>query len=107
MFRFLSAFIVVIAWSVALAIPPPAPNADAAATIISNTFTDDGAGNFAYAYETSNKIKAEAKGHLKEITIENGTKSQNEVQEGSFSFVGTDGQTYEIKWIADENGDLK
>lgn len=79
---------------------------DSEATIISNTFTDDGAGNFAFQYETSNAIKGEAKGNLKTITNADGNDGQGEVQQGSYSYVGDDGKTYQLKWVADENGEF-
>ncbi|CAH1716264.1 unnamed protein product [Chironomus riparius] len=107
MFKFLTALTAVICISLAF---PQAPDAsassskDAEAVVISNTGSDDSAGNFASNFETSNNIKSEAKGSLRELTSENGTKTFGEVQEGSYSYVGDDGKTYAVKWIADENG---
>ena len=90
---------------------PAAASADAQATIVSSSFTDDGAGNFAYAYETSNTIKANAKGQLKDISIPAGADAsaastgKGEVQEGSFSYTAPDGTPITVTWIADENGE--
>ena len=77
---------------------------DASAVVVSNTVTDDAAGNFAANYETSNNIKSDATGSLKKLTSENGTETFGEVQQGSYSYVGDDGKTYTVNWIADENG---
>ena len=110
MFKFLTALTAVICISLAL---PQAPESstssskDAQAVVVSNTLNDDAAGNFAANYETSNNIKSDAKGTLKELSSENGTKTFGEVQEGSYSYVGDDGKTYAVKWIADENGKVK
>jgi hypothetical protein len=107
MFKFL--ILSILAVSV-MALPQQAPpaaassSADASATVLSNSFTDDGAGNFAYNYETSNQIKANAEGHPKQISDPDGKQQQGEVQQGSYSFLAPDGQTYNIEWIADENG---
>ncbi|KAG5668514.1 hypothetical protein PVAND_016453 [Polypedilum vanderplanki] len=92
------------AGATAVAVSSGSSNLDASATIITNNFTDDGAGNFAYNYETSNQIKADAKGSPKEIPDADGKPQQGEVQQGSFSFVAPDGQTYSVQWIADEKG---
>ncbi|KAG5671146.1 hypothetical protein PVAND_001359 [Polypedilum vanderplanki] len=89
------------------------PSADAQATIISNTFADDGAGNFNFAFETSNGIKEQASGQLKDVTVPvydtNGQKTGDqpgkaEVQTGSFSYTAPDGTPITVQWTADENG---
>jgi len=108
MFKFLTTLTALVC--ISLAFPQaPKPSAssskDAAASIVSNTTTDDGAGNFVFSFETSNGIKEETKGSLKKIKTENGTEVFGEVQQGSYSYVGDDGKTYELKWIADENGE--
>jgi hypothetical protein len=80
--------------------PQQQSSADAQATLVSNTFADDGAGNFNFAFETSNGIKEQASGQLKDITVptydEGGQKtgdqqSKGEVQTGSFSYTAPDG----------------
>jgi Insect cuticle protein len=77
--------------------------ADATATVLSNTFADDGAGNFNTAFETSNGIKQAAQGSLKDISVPitdgNGVRTgdqpgKGETQQGSFSFTAPDGQVY-------------
>ncbi|XP_026276157.1 larval cuticle protein 65Ag1-like [Frankliniella occidentalis] len=57
-------------------------------------------GSFTYEYETENGIKADARGNL----VNAGSENEALNQQGSFSFVADDGQTYSITWVADENG---
>lgn len=68
-------------------------SADAAAQILrsNSEVTADG---FAYDFETSNGIRADAQG-----VATNGVQSQ-----GSFAYKGDDGQDYSITYTADENG---
>lgn len=77
-----------------------APGADAQATLVSSTFADDGAGNFNFAFETSNGIKEQASGQLKDVQVPtfdaSGQKTGDqpgkaEVQTGSFSYNAPDG----------------
>ncbi|XP_017010502.2 larval cuticle protein 65Ag1-like [Drosophila takahashii] len=56
--------------------------------------------SFAYNWETSDGQAAQAAGQLKNI----GTEQEALAVKGSFSFVGDDGQTYTVNYIADENG---
>ncbi|KAG5668513.1 hypothetical protein PVAND_016452 [Polypedilum vanderplanki] len=79
-------------------------NPDASATVVTSSYSDDAAGNFAYNYEISNQIKFDTKGSPKQITDADGKQQQGEIQQGSYSFVAPDGQTYTVEWIADENG---
>ncbi|CAG9810015.1 unnamed protein product [Chironomus riparius] len=83
---------------------PQGQSTDGQAQTLSNTSSDDGVGNFAYAFETSNSIKAEAKGSLKQLKDDQGKETAGEVQQGSYSWTDASGTTYEVKWIADENG---
>ncbi|XP_047031515.1 pupal cuticle protein 36-like [Helicoverpa zea] len=68
-------------------------SADANAQILklNNEVTAEG---FAYDFETSNGIRADAQG-----VATNGVQSQ-----GSFAYKGDDGQDYSIQYTADENG---
>lgn len=56
--------------------------------------------SFHYVSETSDGSSQQASGQLKQL----GPDDFAIVQQGQFSYVGDDGQTYTIKWIADENG---
>lgn len=52
------------------------------------------------SYETSNGIRADEQGYLKNP----GTQSEAQVMQGSYSYTGPDGIVYTITYIADENG---
>ncbi|XP_070506386.1 endocuticle structural glycoprotein SgAbd-5-like [Chironomus tepperi] len=112
MFRFFVATLLV-AYVYALPQQAAAPSADAGATLVSNTFADDGAGNFNFAFETSNGIKEQAQGQLKDVQVPvfdtNGQKTGDqpgkaEVQTGQFSYTAPDGTPITVQWVADENG---
>lgn len=106
-------FIVVIACA-ALALARPQENpSTTAASILEYTQGDDGAGNFNFAFKTSDGINEQAQGNLKDITVpkydENGQRVGDEqakglVQQGSYSYTAPDGQQITVNWIADENG---
>lgn len=49
------------------------------------------------------QIKSES-GSLKEVTGEDGEKTQVIVVTGAYSFIGPDGQTYWVNYTADEFG---
>ena len=55
---------------------------------------------FNYSFEQSDGQKREEQAELKNAGTENEAISVR----GSFSFVGDDGQTYTVTYIADENG---
>ncbi|XP_045498191.1 cuticle protein CP14.6-like [Colias croceus] len=55
---------------------------------------------YRYGYETSNGIKGEESGVLKNA----GREDEGLEVQGSHSYIGNDGQTYSIKYIANENG---
>ena len=112
MFRFCVVATLLIAY--VYAFPQQAaqpPSADASATLVSNTFADDGAGNFNFAFETSNGIKEQAQGQLKDVQVPvydtNGQKTGDqpgkaEVQTGQFSYTAPDGTPIAVQWVADE-----
>lgn len=53
-----------------------------------------------YSYETSNGIRADQQGYLKNP----GSQVEAQVMQGSYSYTGPDGNVYTITYIADENG---
>ncbi|XP_045526222.1 cuticle protein 3-like [Pieris brassicae] len=56
---------------------------------------------FHYAYETSDGTKAEQNGRV----LPGSTPEEGSIQvSGSYSYIGDDGQTYSVSYIADENG---
>ncbi|KAH8364466.1 hypothetical protein KR084_007227 [Drosophila pseudotakahashii] len=62
--------------------------------------SDVGPENFQYEWKTSDGQAAEAQGHLNNV----GSDHESLAVKGSYSFVGDDGQTYVVNYIADENG---
>ncbi|CAD7004128.1 larval cuticle protein 8-like [Ceratitis capitata] len=56
--------------------------------------------SYQYAQETSNGIRSEESGQVKNL----GTEQEAISVQGSYSYVGDDGQTYTVNYIADENG---
>lgn len=53
-----------------------------------------------YSYETSNRITAQEQGQLNNA----GTDNEAIAVRGQFQYVGPDGVTYTVTYIADENG---
>ncbi|KAL7028348.1 hypothetical protein ACKWTF_005809 [Chironomus riparius] len=114
MFRFFVATTLLVAYVYAFPQQAAQPaSADGAATLLSSTFADDGAGNFNFAFETSNGIKEQAQGQLKDVQVPvfdtNGQKTGDqpgkaEVQTGQFSYTAPDGTPITVQWVADENG---
>ncbi|XP_045472422.1 endocuticle structural glycoprotein SgAbd-5-like [Harmonia axyridis] len=59
-----------------------------------------GQGTYNFAFKTSDGSQRQEKAELKNP----GGKDESIVVEGSYTFIGTDGNTYTINYIADENG---
>ncbi|KAH8274257.1 hypothetical protein KR026_001631 [Drosophila bipectinata] len=92
--KFLIVFVALFALAVAA---PPAPQSDAQ---ILKSVLDVGTQSFKYDWETSDGQAAQAAGELKNI----GTENEAIAVRGSYRFVADDGVTYEVTYIADENG---
>ncbi|EDW50669.1 larval cuticle protein 65Ag1 [Drosophila sechellia] len=90
--KFLIVFVALFA--VALA----APAAQEAEILRSNS--DVGSESFKYEFEITDGQAAQAEGQLKNIGSENEAISVH----GYYRFVADDGVTYEVQYIADENG---
>jgi hypothetical protein len=56
-------------------------------------------GAFDYSFETENGIKQETVGRMKKIG-----NVEVVVMRGSYEYIGADGLTYKVTWVADENG---
>ncbi|XP_065361345.1 larval cuticle protein 65Ag1-like [Calliphora vicina] len=56
--------------------------------------------NFSYSLQTSDGKTAEEQGHLENA----GTEDEAISVRGSYSYIGDDGQTYQVNYIADRNG---
>ncbi|CAG4937512.1 endocuticle structural glycoprotein ABD-5-like isoform X3 [Colias croceus] len=59
-----------------------------------------GLGNYRYAYEQNDGTKQEQQGEI----INEGREDESLVVRGSFSWVGPDGVTYKVTYVADSNG---
>ncbi|KAH8406829.1 hypothetical protein KR222_005511 [Zaprionus bogoriensis] len=62
--------------------------------------SDVGPDGFNYGYENSDGSSQDAQGETKNLGTENEALSVR----GSYKFIGDDGVTYEVTYIADENG---
>ncbi|XP_055373329.1 larval cuticle protein 65Ag1-like [Condylostylus longicornis] len=59
-----------------------------------------GVDSYKWGYEQSNGQKHDESGQLKNA----GSENEGIAVQGSFSYVGDDGQTYSVNYVADENG---
>ncbi|KAJ3653982.1 hypothetical protein Zmor_013200 [Zophobas morio] len=91
--------IVVVAALLAVALARP-QNRDADAQIVRADTDNIGVGGYKYSYETSNGISSDEQGEVKN----EGREDESIAVRGQFSFVGPDGVTYTVQYIADENG---
>ncbi|XP_055595039.1 cuticle protein CP14.6-like [Uranotaenia lowii] len=80
--------------------PAPYGGPEAGAVILNQVYEPNPDGSYIYSYETSNGIRAEQRGFLKNP----GTPGEAQVMQGSYSYTGPDGVVYTINYIADENG---
>ncbi|KAH8379235.1 hypothetical protein KR009_003833 [Drosophila setifemur] len=92
--KFLIVFVALFALAVAA---PPQRSGEA---YILKQDADVGPENFVFGYETSDGQSANAAGVLNNV----GTDHESLAVKGAYSFVGDDGQTYTVTYIADENG---
>ncbi|XP_022919794.1 pupal cuticle protein 27-like [Onthophagus taurus] len=72
-------------------------NPEARANLIKFDNNNDGSGNYHFDFETENRIRHEEHGQIKQ-------DGEAVVVQGSYSYVGDDGKTYTVTYIADENG---
>lgn len=75
-------------------------SAEARANILRFNNENNGDGNYRFEYETENKISQQEVGQVKNV----GPDGDATVVEGTYSYVGDDGHTYTVNYIADENG---
>ncbi|XP_059612573.1 flexible cuticle protein 12-like [Phlebotomus argentipes] len=85
---------------VALAAPPRQVDADRNAVVLRYESDNIGVDGYRFAYETSNGLAQQEEAQLKNV----GTEHEALVVRGSFSYVGPDGVTYVVNYVADENG---
>ncbi|KAJ8956822.1 hypothetical protein NQ318_014236 [Aromia moschata] len=79
--------------------PPRYPKDYGASKIVSHE-NNIGYGNYNFSYETSDGSHREEKAELKNA----GTENEAIAVYGSYTYVGTDGVTYKVTYVADENG---
>ncbi|KAF2887225.1 hypothetical protein ILUMI_18948 [Ignelater luminosus] len=79
---------------------PPPYDASRSATILRHDNNNIGIGNYDFAYQTSDGISREERAELKNV----GSANEALVVQGQYSYVGDDGVTYTVNYIADENG---
>jgi len=96
--------VVAVSFLIAVTLAYPQSQQDKDATLVSSVFADDGAGNVNYAFESSNGIKQQASGQLKEVpdSSGNGQQVKTEALTGSFSYSSPDGTPITVTWVADE-----
>ncbi|XP_052870123.1 endocuticle structural glycoprotein SgAbd-2-like [Anopheles cruzii] len=110
MMKFIAVFAALIVVTSAQIRPLPLPlrnpgvygggGPEASAVILNQVYEPNPDGSYIYSYETSNGIRAEQRGFLKNP----GTPGEAQVMQGSYSYTGPDGVVYTISYIADENG---
>ncbi|XP_034483004.1 larval cuticle protein 65Ag1-like [Drosophila innubila] len=69
-------------------------------TEIVRSESDVGPESYSYSFETSDGQSAQEQGELENPGSEHEAISVH----GSYKYIGDDGQTYEITYVADENG---
>ncbi|XP_014094503.1 larval cuticle protein 65Ag1 [Bactrocera oleae] len=89
--------IVFVAVCIVSAIAAPAPQQEVQVLRYDSDVEPEG---YKFLVETSDGKLHEEEGKLKDV----GTDHEAIVVRGSFSYVGDDGQTYTVTYIADENG---
>merc|ERR1712098_529518 len=67
--------------------------------ILKSVFTGPQDGNYAYNFETENGISQDVEGRMKMVE-----DSPVYVMQGTYSYIGTDGNTWKVEWYADETG---
>ncbi|GJQ70335.1 hypothetical protein Trydic_g22770 [Trypoxylus dichotomus] len=75
-------------------------NPESSATVLRNELNILGSGSYNYAYETSNGIAGQEQGHINN----EGRPDEALSVRGQYSYQGTDGKTYNVFYIADDNG---
>ncbi|XP_017775293.1 PREDICTED: pupal cuticle protein 20-like [Nicrophorus vespilloides] len=80
--------------------PTKYQSAEAGAAILRFNNQNQGDGSYKFEFETENKISQQETGELKNDGSQEGAQSV----EGSYSYMGDDGKTYTVHYVADENG---
>ncbi|XP_077289644.1 flexible cuticle protein 12-like [Arctopsyche grandis] len=91
--------IVLIALSIIFVVTA-APASKQPVAILKYHNVNDGLGNYTYAFETSDGIKQNEQAQI----YNPDTDKESYVVTGSYSYVGPDGVTYAVNYVADANG---
>ncbi|XP_055912853.1 larval cuticle protein 65Ag1-like [Eupeodes corollae] len=91
-------FVIVFVALFGLALAAP-PQSSLEATVL-RSIVEVGPQSYQYASETSDGKSASEDGHLENI----GTEEEALVVKGQYSYIGDDGITYSVSYIADKNG---
>ncbi|XP_017783126.1 PREDICTED: flexible cuticle protein 12-like [Nicrophorus vespilloides] len=89
----------VLAGLIAVSLGAP-QGSDKDAVVVKNDLDNIGVDGYNWAYETSNGISANEQGQLNNA----GTDNEVIAVRGQFSYIGKDGVSYTVTYIADENG---
>ncbi|XP_017783146.1 PREDICTED: flexible cuticle protein 12-like [Nicrophorus vespilloides] len=92
--------IVAFAALVAVALAAPQHKDEKDAYVVRQELDNIGVDGYQHAYETSNGISASEQGQV----INAGQENESIAVRGQFSYVGPDGVTYTVTYVADENG---
>ncbi|XP_045472434.1 endocuticle structural glycoprotein SgAbd-5-like [Harmonia axyridis] len=84
----------------ALAHAAPQNQADKDAIVTKYDSNNIGVDGYDFVYETSNGISQQEQGSL----VNPGTENESIQVRGQYSYVGADGRTYTVIYVADENG---
>ncbi|XP_055845905.1 larval cuticle protein 65Ag1-like [Episyrphus balteatus] len=91
------AIVFVALFGLALAAPPQSPSQDA---VVTRQDAEVGPESYQYNVETSDGKSASEEGHIENL----GKEDEAISVKGQFSYIGDDGATYQVTYIADKNG---
>ncbi|XP_055373367.1 flexible cuticle protein 12-like [Condylostylus longicornis] len=91
-------FVIVLSALLAVALAAGGDPKDA--TVVRYDNDNIGVDGYKFGVETSDGKKHDESGQLKNV----GSEQEGIAVQGSFSYVGDDGQTYSVSYVADENG---
>ncbi|KAJ8956825.1 hypothetical protein NQ318_014239 [Aromia moschata] len=92
--------IVAFAALVAVALAAPQRTSDKDAIVTRYDSDNIGIDGYNFAYETSNSISQQESGQVQNL----GSENEAIAVRGQFQYVGDDGVTYTVTYVADENG---
>ncbi|KAL5286241.1 hypothetical protein ACFFRR_007720 [Megaselia abdita] len=88
--------IIIFATLLALALAAPLDEPQ----IVRYDSDNSGLGSYSFAFETSDGVARQEEGHL----VNEGTEIESLQVQGSYQYVGDDGNLYQVQYTADGNG---